>query len=157
MSKIGSTPVFRPSPTLLARHRFRSVGRGGARRAFYHLGVHVSGNLQEAHSRSSTSISSRERLSPNLVDPLQARAFARSSPPASAPSAARSAASASETVSGALMRRTAPSPNGSNSKPRELSSASKFHASGARSSGRRTTTGAGSATGSALGFFSSLS
>src|ERR687890_2571753 len=109
--------------------------RESAGREFYHLEVHVSLNSHWLHSASKTFISSEDRLSPNLVEPLQASALARSSPPASACSAARKAVSGSVTVSGTAEIRTAPSPNGSNRDPRASRPISKFHTSRARSPG----------------------
>src|SRR5215211_2165866 len=79
-ARSGAQAIFKPSPTVLARHRFRSARRGISAPAFYEIWGFVSLNSVADHSFSRASISSRERLSPNLVEPLQASAFARSSP-----------------------------------------------------------------------------
>src|SRR5918997_7077958 len=84
----------------LLGHHPQSAGLGSTGREFFHFGVHVSLNSVTDHSFNKISISSLERFSPNLVEPLQASALARSSPPASAWSAASSAVSGSVTVSG---------------------------------------------------------
>src|ERR671910_3848573 len=109
---------FRLCEVALLGHRPRSARHGSTGREVFHFGVHVSLNSVTDHSFNKISISSLERFSPNLVEPLQASALARSSPPASAWSAASSAVSGSVTVSGAAEIRTAPSPKGSKRNPR---------------------------------------
>lgn len=79
------------------------------------------------HSFSSETIPSRVRLSPNFVEPRQASAFAKFSPPAIASIAPRKAPSGSVTVSAALVRRTASPPNGSSSNPSAPSSERRGH------------------------------
>src|SRR5215208_740395 len=74
----------------LLGHYPRSARHGSTGREIFHFGVHVSLKFVSNHSFKSASISSLERVSPNLVEPLQASALARSSPPASAWSAASS-------------------------------------------------------------------
>ena len=75
---------FTLSTVPTARYRPRSTKRGNQAWVFCQLRGFVSLNSVEDHSFSKVSISSLERDSPNLVEPLQASALARSSPPASA-------------------------------------------------------------------------
>jgi hypothetical protein len=120
------------------------------------MGAHASENSQEDHSSSRAAIPSLGRLSPNFVEPLQARALARSSPPARACRAARNAAG----VDGGLRRRG--DPHGV--RPERLEQEAEVaevllegpHL-GARSSGRIAVTGRSREVGAASGFSRSFS